>query len=47
MVFSHYDIVAGDPYEKDSRSNIYVMDSRKRKDMKNELPELNNYIDKL
>lgn len=47
MIFSHYDVVSGDIFENGSRPNIYVMDSRKRKDMKMELPNVNDYIDKL
>ena len=47
MIFSHYDVVSGDVFEKGSRPNTYVMDSRKRKDMKMELPTVTEYIDRL
>ena len=37
----------GDPMEPGSKSNKVVMDIRKRKGMKVELPDLSDYLDKL
>jgi elongation factor 2 len=47
MVFDHWKIVESDPLEEDSRSYDIVMEVRRRKAMKMELPEFTDYYDKL
>jgi len=39
--------MAGDPLEEGSKSNLLVMEIRKRKGQKMEIPALDNFIDKL
>lgn len=47
MVFSHWQLVPGDPLEDGSYANKVVLAVRKRKGKKEELPELADYLDKL
>jgi len=47
MMFDHYDIVKGDPYENDNLSSKIIKTVRQRKKLKDEIPELNDYNDKL
>jgi elongation factor 2 len=47
MIFDHWDLVSGDPYEEGSPCNQIVMDVRKRKQLKMELPNFNDYYDKI
>jgi len=47
MIFSHWSMVAGDVTEEGSMANKVVMDVRRRKNLKEELPEFNDYYDKL
>ncbi|KAH7643487.1 elongation factor 2-like protein [Dermatophagoides farinae] len=46
-VFDHWQILPGDPLDGKSRPYQVVMDTRKRKGLKDSLPELDNYFDKL
>eukprot|EP00487_Bulimina_marginata_P012197 TRINITY_DN8325_c0_g1_i1.p1 TRINITY_DN8325_c0_g1~~TRINITY_DN8325_c0_g1_i1.p1 ORF type:complete len:124 (+),score=11.22 TRINITY_DN8325_c0_g1_i1:571-942(+) len=47
MKFSHWQKVGGDPLVDGSISHRFVMDIRKRKGMKLEIPAFNDYYDKL
>jgi len=47
MIFSHWQAVNGNPFETNSQVYKIVMEVRKRKGMKEELPEFNDYYDKL
>lgn len=47
MVFSHWSQVNGDPFSDGSLANTIVMDVRKRKGMKLELPDFKEYYDKI
>jgi len=48
-VFDHWQIMPGDPMDAESNSKPYqiVMDTRKRKGLKDQLPDLGNYLDKM
>jgi elongation factor 2 len=46
-VFHHWAAVAGDPYEAESKSAVIVGEIRKRKGLKEGIPPLDNYLDKL
>jgi elongation factor 2 len=46
-VFDHWQVVNGDPFEKDSKAATVVFNTRKRKGLKEGIPSLDNYIDKL
>jgi elongation factor 2 len=46
-VFDHWQIMPGDPLETASKPYSIVMDTRKRKGLKDSLPDLANYLDKL
>ncbi|XP_074599087.1 eukaryotic translation elongation factor 2 [Brevipalpus obovatus] len=46
-VFDHWQIFPGDPTDGKSRPWQVVMDTRKRKGLKDSLPELDSYLDKL
>lgn len=47
LVFSHWQVMAGDPLENGSKPNTIVLAARKRKGLKAEIPSLDNFIDKL
>jgi len=47
MKFSHWQMVAGDPFKEDSSANNIVMAVRKRKGMKDVLPVFGDYYDKI
>jgi len=47
MIFDHWQAVSGDPLEEGSQSYNIVMSVRERKGMKQELPDFNEYYDKL
>jgi elongation factor 2 len=47
LIFSHWQMVNGDPFDEGSQSNKIVMDVRKRKGLKDEMPAFNDYYDKL
>ncbi|XP_055944093.1 eukaryotic translation elongation factor 2-like [Argiope bruennichi] len=46
-VFDHWQILPGDPLDGKSRPYQIVMDTRKRKGLKESLPDLDQYLDKL
>jgi len=46
-VFDHWQILPGDPFEAGSKPCQIVTDTRKRKGLKEGIPELANYLDKL
>ena len=45
--FSHWSLVNGDPLDVQSKAGTLVMQIRKRKGLKEEMPNLNNYLDHL
>jgi elongation factor 2 len=47
MIFSHWQEVNGNPFEGDNQAKTIVLDVRKRKGLKVELPDFNDYYDKL
>jgi len=47
MIFSHWQLVNGELTEEGSQANKIVHDVRKRKGLKDELPNFNDYYDKL
>jgi len=46
-VFDHWQILPGDPFELTSKPGIIVTESRKRKGLKEGIPPLDNFFDKL
>ncbi|KAM7410170.1 hypothetical protein PAMA_001560 [Pampus argenteus] len=46
-VFDHWQILPGNPWEATSKPGIVVTDTRKRKGLKEGIPALDNYLDKL
>jgi len=46
-VFDHWQVIQTDPFEAGSKTNDIVMKTRKRKGLKLELPDINDYVDKL
>eukprot|EP00300_Choanocystis_sp_HF-7_P036285 c52126_g1_i1.p1 GENE.c52126_g1_i1~~c52126_g1_i1.p1 ORF type:complete len:840 (-),score=198.74 c52126_g1_i1:28-2547(-) len=46
-VFDHWEILNDDPLTEGSKAYTIMMDTRKRKGLKDELPPLDNYLDKL
>ena len=47
MIFSHWQILNGDPFEEGSSAYKIVMDVRERKGLKDEMPTFGDYYDKL
>jgi len=47
MIFSHWAVIAGSPDEEGSMANKVVMDVRRRKGLKDSLPDFGDYFDKL
>jgi len=47
MIFSHWALMAGDPLDANSQCQEIIMGIRKRKGMKEEMPDFNDYYDKL
>lgn len=47
MIFSHWNTVNGDPMVENSPANKIVLEVRKRKGLKVELPDFNDYYDKI
>ena len=47
MSFEKWSVVNGDPFEEGSLANKIVMEIRKRKGMKETLPDKNEFIDRL
>merc|ERR1712170_186551 len=46
-VFDHWQVMQGDPLEGNSKPGVVVMDTKKRKGLKEGMPDLANYLDKL
>jgi len=46
-VFDHWQIMECDPMDADSKSGGFVKETRKRKGLKETIPELDNYLDKM
>jgi elongation factor 2 len=46
-VFDHWQILPGDPFDPKSKAGTIVTETRARKGMKEEIPELANFLDKL
>uniref|UniRef100_A0A4W4HIC6 Elongation factor 2 n=1 Tax=Electrophorus electricus TaxID=8005 RepID=A0A4W4HIC6_ELEEL len=46
-VFDHWQILPGDPYDANSRPSQVVAETRKRKGLKEGIPALDNFLDKL
>jgi len=46
-VFDHWEIIPSDPFDTKGKAFKITMDIRKRKGLKQELPNLNDYLDKL
>lgn len=46
-VFDHWQILQGNPLEAGTKPNQIILDTRKRKGLKIEIPVLDNYFDKL
>jgi elongation factor 2 len=44
--FDHWELIKSDPLEKSSRAYEITLENRKRKGMKIEIPNINDYIDK-
>jgi elongation factor 2 len=47
MIFSHWQVLNGNPLENGSQSNKIMMEIRKRKGLKEEIPDFNEYNDKI
>jgi elongation factor 2 len=46
-VFDHWQVMPGDPLEEGSKPYVIVMDTKKRKGLKEAMPDLGNYLDKM
>jgi len=46
-VFDHWQVLSGDPFELSSKAAGIVNDARKRKGLKEGVPPLDNFFDKL
>jgi elongation factor 2 len=46
-VFDHWQIVTGDPFDSKSKASEIVHSTRKRKALKEGIPDLENYLDKM
>lgn len=46
-VFDHWQILQGDPQDASTKISQIVADTRKRKGLKEGIPALDNYLDKL
>jgi elongation factor 2 len=46
-VFDHWQVLPTDPLDSSTKAYQIIMAARKRKGLKEELPDLNNYLDKL
>jgi len=47
MIFSHWALMAGDPLDSSSQAQEIIMGIRQRKGLKQEMPDFNDYYDKL
>lgn len=46
-VFDHWQVLPGDPMESGSKPNLVVLETRRRKGLKDGLPVLENYLDRM
>lgn len=46
-VFDHWQILPGDPFDNTTRPSQVVAETRKRKGLKEGIPALDNFLDKL
>ena len=46
-VFDHWQVMPGDPLQEGSKPHEICQTTKKRKGLKLDLPDLNNYMDKL
>lgn len=46
-VFSHWEVITADPFDTKSKAYTICMNIRKRKGLKLEIPNINDYIDKM
>lgn len=46
-VFDHWQILSGDPFEANTKPGLVVTETRKRKGLKEGIPPLDNFFDKL
>jgi elongation factor 2 len=46
-VFDHWQVLNGDPFEAGTKTRQIVDDTRKRKGLKEGMPDLDQYLDKL
>lgn len=46
-VFDHWQHLPGDPFEPNNKASTVVVDTRKRKGLKEGIPPLDNYLDKM
>lgn len=46
-VFSHWSTLTGSPFEEGSKMQVLIATIRKRKSLKEGIPPLENYLDKL
>ena len=46
-VFDHWQVLNGDPYDNTSKTRQILDDTRKRKGLKEGMPDLEQYLDKL
>ena len=46
-VFDHWQVLTGDPYEAGNKTRTVMDDTRKRKGLKEGVPDLDQYLDKL
>jgi len=47
LIFSHWQLVQGDMYDENSQAHTIVMSVRDRKGLKKEMPDFNEYFDKI
>jgi len=47
LIFSHWAVMNGDPMDENSQAQEIILGVRKRKGMKEEMPDFNDYYDKL
>lgn len=45
--FDHWEVITSDPFDTKGKAFTITMNTRKRKGLKQELPNLNDYIDKV
>jgi len=47
MIFSHWSLVNGDPFDENSQAQEIIMNVRSRKGLKQEMPSFGDYYDKI